>query len=82
MKMNVGEVLAKINDIDGRIVYLQCQLPDPCYEAQEPLCDVIKLLEEHKDMLTDAKNRNRPLTLAKFSRGIMRDMERVSLSFR
>lgn len=54
MKMTVGEVFAKINYIDDRISYLQCQLPDPCYEGMEPLCEVIKLLEEYKDMLMNA----------------------------
>ena len=55
MKMTVGEVLQKINNIDGKILYVQLQLPDNYFAGQEPLCGVIELLEEYKELLTAAK---------------------------
>ena len=55
MKMTVGEVLTKINGIDSRISYVQSRLPDNYFAGQEPLCLVIELLEEYKELLTTAK---------------------------
>lgn len=55
MKMTVGEVLAKINDIDSKILYVEKQLPDNYFAGQEPFCRVIELLEEYKELLMDAK---------------------------
>ena len=53
--MTVGEVLAKIHDIDSKILYVEQQLPDNYFAGQEPLCRVIELLEDYKELLMDAK---------------------------
>ena len=51
MKTTIREMLEKVQSIDHAILLVESKLPKDYFSGQEPLCDVINLLSEYRDMI-------------------------------
>jgi hypothetical protein len=55
MKTTIREQLEKIHKIDHAILTVERYLPKDYFPGQEPLCDVINLLSEYREIILDGK---------------------------
>lgn len=55
MKMTIGEVFDKVHAINEAINTVERQLPNDYFAGQEPLCDVIDLLQEYREKIFETK---------------------------